>query len=423
MKDSINNKSEIFIMPFLITLTLSAYVFAFIYYYFYKTDTVQWNLIIGSSAAWLYIPLKKYTKNYHLYSNWLLICLISTLSTVAYKTGGLGSPAVWWLIFVPIISSFLLNLIATFIWSLISILVCIILILPHAGLIPGLNELTTSTPILAWSLSLLSIISIVAFLIIILKMTFEKLERKKNELTFRSFINSNTNSLGELASSVAHEVNNPLAIIRGHSELLQASIEKDPSLSEKQKKAFNRHLLKIEDATENAVETVKSLGYLTKVIDVDNQELFHIHEVMKLILSLNQKKFLLKNIELKIPESEDFMSLQIYGNKSQFVQALLNLINNSYEAVGEKKSGWVEINYEIKAHRILLKIKDSGEGIPIGLQEKVFQPLFTTKKGNNAKGLGLSLAKSMIENNKGKLYLDNMSGNTTFIAELPLAIN
>jgi signal transduction histidine kinase len=409
-------------MPFLITLSFSGIFFALLYMFYYKTASVHWYMLSAVGAAWLYIPIKKITKNYNLYANWLVLCCLYGVGYTSYLMGSLNSASVWWLIFIPILAAFFLDLIQTFIWSLIALSAVALLTLSHLNAFEWLtykNELRTDNPTLAISLSLFVIISCAAALILYLRAIIDKLESQKESLIEESYIHASTQSLGELASGIAHEVNNPLAIIKGHANFLESKTE-TLNIDEDTKKSLISHIQRIDVSTNNASSTVRSLGYLTRGINLEKPEIFKINEVLEVVKELNSKKFLLKNIELKIEASDQERNFKVYASKGQVIQVLVNLLNNSFDAIQDNMGSWVTMSYKLSKERdyLLLNVTDSGIGINIKDRHSIFKPLYSTKEVGSGQGLGLSLAKTIMKKNNGDLFLDHSAHNTTFVVKL-----
>ena len=98
---------------------------------------------------------------------------------------------------------------------------------------------------------------------------------------------------------------------------------------------------------------------------------------------------------------------------------ILNLFNNSYDAICEEKKPWVKLTIDSDAEKLLLIFSDCGTGIPDDIKEKILQPFFTTKETGKGTGLGLSISKGIIEMHKGRFYIDSEKENTTFVIEIP----
>jgi C4-dicarboxylate-specific signal transduction histidine kinase len=127
-----------------------------------------------------------------------------------------------------------------------------------------------------------------------------------------------------------------------------------------------------------------------------------------------------KNLDINLSVSE-VPRITITVRSIQVSQVLLNLINNAIEAIkdltGEK---WITITFHLSSTNLIIRITDSGQGIPKEIAEKVMMPFFTTKQNENGTGLGLSISRGIIEEHNGKLYIDNNNLNTSFVIELPL---
>jgi signal transduction histidine kinase len=109
----------------------------------------------------------------------------------------------------------------------------------------------------------------------------------------------------------------------------------------------------------------------------------------------------------------------IYADREQISRVFINLIKNAIQSVPDGRKGIVEIKLETSAGFAVAKVKDNGKGIPEELGDKLFQPNFTTKSGGM--GMGLAIAKSIIENTDGEISYETTIGKgTTFIVRLPL---
>jgi C4-dicarboxylate-specific signal transduction histidine kinase len=97
---------------------------------------------------------------------------------------------------------------------------------------------------------------------------------------------------------------------------------------------------------------------------------------------------------------------------------LINLFNNSADAIRDLKNKWIELNFDVKGNIFTITFTDSGHGIPKDLADKIMHPFFTTKAPNKGTGLGLSIAKNLIETHGGNFWLDAAHPHTRFIFEL-----
>ncbi len=221
-------------------------------------------------------------------------------------------------------------------------------------------------------------------------------------------------SLGEVAGGIAHEINNPLAIISSNASLLKI-------LSQK---GLADHKDKHDKAVDTILLTVKRIS---KIIDgmkllVRDQATvgFKVHDLKDVIeepLSLCLENMKSKCIEPKI-EIDHSASVKV--NATQISQIVLNLIGNAIDAVDRAENPWIKVKSEVHDDHIKLCIVDSGTGIPNEILKRMFEPFYTTKEVGKGTGLGLSISKEIMEKHGGRLYYDKNSENTCFCLELPI---
>lgn len=208
-----------------------------------------------------------------------------------------------------------------------------------------------------------------------------------------------------IASGLAHEINNPLAIIKGKSnQLLKSKDHMDPQV--------NDSLNTIIKSTERIHKIVISLQSFNASASSEPPKLVMASQIASAAINLSQEKFSLNGIPLRFEIENDFM---IEGNEHELVQALINIINNSFEAVANLDEKWVNV----KIYGFKISIEDSGKGISKEVADKIFTTFYTTKKATRDIGIGLSLSKEIIERHCGSLSLDKESKNTRFVFKFP----
>lgn len=222
-------------------------------------------------------------------------------------------------------------------------------------------------------------------------------------------------ALGEMAAGIAHEVNNPLAIIAGKANLLLQALEKNQPLdNEKLKDALE----KIVRNSFRASQIITSLKTLSRNADSDPMHTINIRSVINDALAICTEKFKHEGIDLFI----NIQSNSLFrGRTVQISQVLTNLLNNAYDAVKNLKTKWVEIKAVESGPFLFVSVTDSGTGIPEDVQNKLMQPFFTTKEVGKGTGLGLSISRKIAEDHHGDLFLDIQNPNTKFVLKLPLA--
>ena len=229
----------------------------------------------------------------------------------------------------------------------------------------------------------------------------------------RMISSAKLSSLGEMASGIAHEINNPLAIIKGKAYHILKKLE----TGEVDVHFLIKEITKIEQNSLRIVKIIKGLRTFSRHGESDPFQVISFKSLLEDVLELCYERFKYQGVLLKT--SGDLES-KILCQETQLAQVLLNLINNAYDAVFTHENPWVEIHVEKNQESIRISITDSGDGIRSEIAEKIMQPFFTTKEVGVGTGLGLSISKGIVEMHKGKLYLDKNCPNTKFVIELPI---
>ena len=236
----------------------------------------------------------------------------------------------------------------------------------------------------------------------------QELEQERGKLLQASKMSS----LGEMAGGIAHEINNPLAIISGRASQLKRMTEGDLKAE-----AVLLCAEKIEATTMRISKIIKGLRAFSRNAEHDPMVPTRIRTVIEDILELSVQGFRISGIELKVIGDQE---LEVMCRPPQVGQVLLNLLNNSRDAVMGQAGAWVELAVKAEDPKMILSVTDSGSGIPPEVAARIMEPFFTTKETGKGTGLGLSITKGIIEDHGGKFYLDTNSSNTRFVIEIPL---
>jgi C4-dicarboxylate-specific signal transduction histidine kinase len=242
-----------------------------------------------------------------------------------------------------------------------------------------------------------------------------KLPPKKRDLNaFRALTESaRMAALNDMASGIAHEINNPLAIILGRAQSMKLRLQKgavDPNY-------LCEGLDRIEATVHRISSIISALRLVTRDGTNDSFAPTPVRSIISDIAHIWSERLLNNGIEfrvLNIPEG-----LSISCKSSQVCTALLNLVSNSFQAVKACKSGFVEISVEDLNDFVEIAVTDSGPGIPREIRDRIFNPFFTTRKVGEGAGLGLSVALGVAVDHGGSITLDDKSKNTRFILRLP----
>ena len=244
-----------------------------------------------------------------------------------------------------------------------------------------------------------------------------KQEKEQEELKLQMFSSAKLSHLGEMATHIAHEINNPLTVIVGKNLSLKKMV-KDNNVD------FN----KFQDSTERIDETVnriakviRSLRNITKSLDDNsfcNEYLIDIIDDVEFLFHGRARS---QHLKFEVAGKENVLNSQIYCNRSQVAQILVNLINNSFDATENLKEKFITICLQEKQNLAQIRIIDSGKGISPDVLASIFEPFFTTKEMGQGRGLGLTIADNTAVRHSGKLFYDQDAKNTTFILELPIS--
>lgn len=222
-------------------------------------------------------------------------------------------------------------------------------------------------------------------------------------------------TLGEMASSIAHEINNPLAIIAGNNVLIKRSLN-EPS-NEIDITKLLKNVEKIEKTVNRVDKIIKGLRLFSRDGSLDQMSSASIDSLIEETLSLCQERFRTTGVLLSF---ETNYHGDILCRGTQISQVLINLLNNAYDAVAELDEKWVHLKIQQVQNELIISVIDSGFGVPVEIQNKILQPFFTTKELGRGTGLGLSISKGIIESHGGGLTIQTLKGHTCFVVKLPI---
>lgn len=230
----------------------------------------------------------------------------------------------------------------------------------------------------------------------------------------RSLHSAKMASLGEMAGSIAHEINNPLAIISSYVDIIMMDLDPES----KNASAIIGYLNKLDLTCDRIAKIVKGLRFFARDAVDDTTSVSSLQEIVSDTLGLCQEKFL--SHSCKLIQEGSLEGLLLNCQSVNISQALLNLLNNSFDAIAHLPNKEIKLSTLVKDNYVLLKISDNGPGIPKELRQNIMKPFFTTKPVGKGTGLGLSIVKGIVEKHQGEFYLDTDCAATTFVIKLPL---
>lgn len=243
----------------------------------------------------------------------------------------------------------------------------------------------------------------------------EELKIKEKELLdsqAREHHSNKLSSLGEMASGIAHEINSPLQSITLSTHMLK----KDDKLNTEQ-------LERIDRAVFNITNIVESLRKMSRDSSQDDFESVSVSDIIDDVLGLTTERYKIRSIKLNIAYVNNCQAVKLVCQRLQIGQVLVNLLNNSYDAIEQLDEKWIDITIKDLQNEMQITITDSGKGIDIIKRDKIFEPMFTTKDIGKGTGLGLSISSEIIKKHSGTLTLDPNCQNTSFVLSLPKNIS
>ncbi len=217
-------------------------------------------------------------------------------------------------------------------------------------------------------------------------------------------------ALGRMISGVAHELNNPLAVIKGYTDLI---LQKHPLSA-----ATREDLQKVAHESDRAARLVAKFLSLARA-DAAARKSVPLNALAARVVERNTLEAARRGIDLEFqPGTEDPV---IEANADQIEQLLVILLKNSFQAVSPATSaGRVVVRAATNSGPVHLIVEDNGPGVPEHLQSKIFEPFFTTKDVGAGTGLGLSIAHSIATEHEGKIrYRRSALGGACFDIEFP----
>ncbi|RLD91960.1 MAG: two-component sensor histidine kinase, partial [Bacteroidetes bacterium] len=262
----------------------------------------------------------------------------------------------------------------------------------------------------------LVVIFVGALLIVVMNlMVFQKVlrrisaaEREKEMMNRQVIESGKLASVGELAAGIAHEINNPVAIMAQEAGWIEDLLAEEEFKQTKNLDEFKRALKQIDTQGHRCKDiTHKLLSFARKTSP--NIEKVHINEMVEDVVAITNMAAYTKvtmhtNLDEHLPP--------ILGSQTEIQQVFLNLINNALHAL-EKEGGKITISSRLETHHVLVIVEDDGPGIPEANLDRIFDPFFTTKPVGKGSGLGLSICFGISEKRGGDIDVQSIDNEGT----------
>ena len=218
-------------------------------------------------------------------------------------------------------------------------------------------------------------------------------------------------TMGTLLAGVAHELNNPLSVILGHTAIL-CQTSKDESL--------RARAGKIASASERCARIVKNFLAIARERPPERESV-SLHQVMEEAVELLAYHLRSDGVDVVMALADDVPAL--WADPHQLHQVVVNLVSNAHHAMRKSpppRTITVTSRFEPARALVRLEVADTGPGVPPEVRSRIFDPFFTTKPTGEGTGLGLSLCQGIIEGHAGSIWLADSTGRgAVFVIELP----
>ncbi len=245
----------------------------------------------------------------------------------------------------------------------------------------------------------------------------EKADRDRDLMNDQVIETGKLASVGELAAGVAHEINNPVAVMVEEAGWIEDLLADPQFLREGDPEEIRQPLKMIRTQGARCKEiTHKLLSFARKT--APDAEWISINEVVTEVVALSEQKARFGNVQISLFLSEGLPPVRAVVSEMQ--QVLMNLIHNAIDAIEKKGRGKVEVTTRAEGDRVILSVADEGLGIPRSVLPRIFDPFFTTKSPGKGTGLGLSICYGIIRKMGGEISVNSVVDvGATFHLSIP----
>ncbi|MCG8685063.1 MAG: ATP-binding protein [Desulfobacterales bacterium] len=244
-----------------------------------------------------------------------------------------------------------------------------------------------------------------------------KSDREKEMMNRQVIETSKLASVGELAAGIAHEINNPVAIMVEEAGWIQDLLEEEEFEDTENLNEFTRALLQIKTQGNRCKEITHKLLSFARKTETNSKEV-DINKLIADLVDLSKQKTKYNNVKININILDQLPVIN--ASSTELQQIFLNLVNNAIDAM-DTTGGEVNITARLVEKKILIEISDTGPGIPSSNIDRIFDPFFTTKPVGKGTGLGLSICYGIITKMGGDIdVVSEVGKGTAFTVTLPV---
>lgn len=231
-------------------------------------------------------------------------------------------------------------------------------------------------------------------------------------------------TLGEMATGIAHELNQPLSVMKTASNFLIKKVRKGEAIREDILKTMAQEIDRHVDRASKIINHLRDFGRKSEVkkVKVD------VNVAMEHSLEIFSQQLKVRGIEVIREYQEDIPP--VLADLNRLEQVFINLLINARDAIqersdreGEARSPKeIRIRTRTRGERVVIEVRDTGMGVPKAILDKIFEPFFTTKEVGKGTGLGLSISYGIVQDYEGSIQVETRDGDgATFIIQFPIA--
>jgi len=224
-------------------------------------------------------------------------------------------------------------------------------------------------------------------------------------------------TLGEMAAGIAHELNQPLNVIKVGSDFFKKTIERGKKVNDEELKTVAQQ---ISSQVDRASQIINHLREFSRVAEIKAHEV-NINEPIRNVFKILGQQLRLREIEVELDLDEKLPCIMAESNRLE--QVFINLVTNARDAMENKAASstkLLKIKSFIDKGDVTVTVSDTGKGIPENIIDRIFEPFFTTKEAGRGTGLGLSISYAIVTDYGGTITVESKEGKgTTFELRFP----